>query len=450
LIKAIATFSDCKHGVNPTDLAIVRAEKYHEHELANEGDSDESHDILALICGVGKNHNPTTNVKILMEGDVEWDAYQLPNGSYECTTTDSHGLKKTVRWVPKRTQSKSVTSLGDNLSVSSMPIDVVDKKFNFSTMSASSRRHPIIGSLTSSVLDICDIYNLPTPSASMDAGPLLAAQLAPVQSEEPITTTEELRNLITATSIWVALCEGWCTRIRTDDSLNRNISQKSVSPTKSLQSNNRRRDSQESGEMMRRSSSLRQAFRQPSWLRTSVSNKQHKPMEKIDKFVPLELNSSFTDLHTAIPTIPERIGSSTQKRRARANTTSTVIVYEAGDTQQDPEDVLEDETEDEDEHVPQPVVVQEVQPDRKTSQSPPERKDSGRHSLTSRSGSTASKKGQVSNGIDGRNGKEEPVLRNENLREKQGNALEYGKEKEQIKPRKKKGRFLRIITCGLI
>ncbi|KAF4555717.1 Hypothetical protein D9617_2g056800 [Elsinoe fawcettii] len=319
LIKAIAKFSTSKHGLSPQDLAIVRAEKYHAHE-ASPVDEDETRDILALICGIGKGHNASNKVRICLEGGVEWEACQLSTGSYEMTTTDDHGLKRTVRWVPKR-NGRGVSS------PIASPVDgVVEKKFNFSTISANSRRHPVIAHLTPTSLDISDVYALPAASTSVDSGAL--TPISPSfnrassddtfsSSSDTLDTTDELRNVITATAVYVAICEKWCTSYRSEDSLHRSASQKSVSPSKAAHSpaSPRKRPSSLDSESIRRSSSLRQALRSPGFRRRATGDSDRP-----------ESSSSSLALDTSnIPTIPEA-DSPVASRRKRADTTSTVII----------------------------------------------------------------------------------------------------------------------------
>ncbi|PNS20230.1 hypothetical protein CAC42_5680 [Sphaceloma murrayae] len=348
LIKAIAKFSVNKHGLSPTDLAIVRAEKYHAHE-ASPVEEDESRDILALVCGIGKGHMASNKVRICLEGGVEWEACQLPTGSYEMTSTDAHGLKQIVRWVPKR--CRNVTSPGVVSPTITSPTETsFEKKFNFSTISQNTRRHPIIAHLTSTSLDISDVYTLPAPSMSVDsANPTpISPQFHRTSSDDTtssstaeLVTTEDLRNLITATAIYVALCEKWCTTHRSEDSLSRSCSQKSVSPSKPAQSPSKRPPSLDS-DSLRRSSSLRQALRSPGFRRKT---NEERPGSSSSS---LALDTSVGGAQgSGITTIPEGKSPAVSTRR-RADTTSTVIVNGNGGQWRMGDETDDDEEEEED------------------------------------------------------------------------------------------------------
>ncbi|TKX23642.1 hypothetical protein C1H76_4156 [Elsinoe australis] len=423
LIKAIAKFSTSKHGLNPNDLAIVRAERYHAHE-ASPVEEDETRDILGLICGVTKAHIASTRVRICLEQGVEWEAYQLPTGSYEMTSTDAHGLKRTVRWVPKRNQ-KGVTSPGVSSPNLTSPIDgqATEKKFNFSTISQNTRRHPVIASLTPSSLEISDIYTLPVPSMSVDSP--APTPMSPAfnrtssddttsSSPDTFTTTEELRNLITATAIYVALCEKWCTSYRSEDSLSRSCSQKSVSPSKPAHSPSKRPTSLSlDNEPVRRSSSLRSALRSPAFRR------KDKDAER-----PQSSNSSLALDTTAIPTIHE--GDSPATRRKRADTTSTVIINGNGG-QWNPG--YEDETDDDDEaQSGEDNAGEEVEEEAKNEKA----------SVRSRTGSSEKKRNFSESTYDGSETSGESVAKEKK------SAMAMVSEKP-----KKKG-FLSKLLCGMV
>lgn len=234
LSKAIAKAYGTKHGLCSTDVAIVRADKYHEH-----GDNEEKVEVLALLCKGRKNDSENKlKAKICLDDGTEWEACTLPNGGYEFFTTDTHGLGTTVRWIPKRVRSKSSNRVNTMASLTETPNDETcnpeQKKFNFSTITPNSRRHPIISSLTRTNLDISNEYFMPcststqsqshsqpmSRTSSAEAAGVTtpnrtnSTPTAPTTAEEAIPTTPQLRTLITATGIYVALREGWCPSFR--------------------------------------------------------------------------------------------------------------------------------------------------------------------------------------------------------------------------------------------
>lgn len=101
----------------------------------------------------------------------------------------------------------------------------MEKKFSFTKISPTSRRHPIVASMNRTNLSILNHYCLPTPSAGSPAptqppsptltpsdGPRPDSFFDPIKTETtngPIETDESLRKFIIVSSIWVAFTEGW-------------------------------------------------------------------------------------------------------------------------------------------------------------------------------------------------------------------------------------------------
>ncbi|KAK4964865.1 hypothetical protein LTR66_012225, partial [Elasticomyces elasticus] len=224
--KAISKVFKARHGLCPNDLVITRAEKYH-----SDGDKEvdrEAGDVVGLICRgrrEDKEDQAATQAapraRICLADGTEWEATPLANGGYEMVTTDSHGLSSSARWVPKK-----ATKLKPGISPSRASPQDWEKKFNFSTISPSSRRHPIIATMSRSSIDVLDSYGMPsnamssappTPSPSTEpATPNLATlSTEPMLStQEQIVTGEDLRTLIIVSGVWVALREGWSPSFR--------------------------------------------------------------------------------------------------------------------------------------------------------------------------------------------------------------------------------------------
>ncbi|KAF2205543.1 hypothetical protein GQ43DRAFT_348448, partial [Delitschia confertaspora ATCC 74209] len=216
-----------KDRLGPNDLLVVKAEEY---ERKDEQRTDEerwgSRDVMGVIC-VGRKDDKegATRTEILMEDGSCWEVIYMPNGGYEFTHTDEHGLTLKRRWVPKPAHSRRTSSLSNN--PQSPPAE--DKRFNFSTISATSRRHPIIARMGRSSMEVVDSYTMPSatsPSSSTPASPaLLTSPLAtpsnftstssffngsePIEDRLPIETDDALRRFIVVTGIWVAFCENW-------------------------------------------------------------------------------------------------------------------------------------------------------------------------------------------------------------------------------------------------
>lgn len=306
------------------DVAVVKADRYEEARTEEDG----SRDTLAVIksprssvAKCGKTVEATTAINkqlICLDDGREWQAYQLPNGGYEFSSTDVHGLGTTARWIPKRQRvRKGATSPEPG---ASQTADNEIKKFNFSTITPSSRRHPVIASITRTKLDIQDSYFMPSPVTSAANSPPLSAPAMKrslsadtIPEEEAVTMTPELHNLIVATGVWVALREGWCPSYKNDDGITRSPSVKATnSPRKTVTSPDLE---EHRPELVRRSSSLRRLLQSPS-----LRKRQRR--EEVTKSVASTVQSA--------PAVSSPLGEEDEpvvRRRTRADTTSTVIIH---------------------------------------------------------------------------------------------------------------------------
>lgn len=211
LTRATTKVFRAKHSLCPNDLVVLRAEDYYSEEPSEE---QETRDVVALICkGRKEDGSAAGKAKICMVDGGEWEAYPSVNGGYEFFTTDEHGLGLTVRWVPKKSKKEGAKS--------------EPRRFNFSTISANTRRHPIIAHLSKSALDIYDSYKMPDLStATPTATPKQHATMLEdgldsddnTSSKQEVRTTDALtRSIITMTSIYVAFREGWSPHFKYDD-----------------------------------------------------------------------------------------------------------------------------------------------------------------------------------------------------------------------------------------
>lgn len=215
-----------KDKLGPADILVVKAEEYGPPDDEESSDDERwgSRDVIGVVCCGKKDENrECVKTEILMDDGLNWEASTLPNGSYEFVYTDCHGLQLKCRWIARTTPARrtSGTSATPQGWPSSAPAGE-DKKFNFSTISPDSRRHPIIATMTRASIDVLDYYTMPTsssltqssaspvhtPSNMSDAGSFMDA--AEVISERsPIKTDEALRKLIIVSGIYVAFRENW-------------------------------------------------------------------------------------------------------------------------------------------------------------------------------------------------------------------------------------------------
>nr|POE74709.1 hypothetical protein CFP56_37240 [Quercus suber] len=209
LTRTVTKLFKARHSLCPNDLVVMHAEKYETEE--DDDDEQDMRDVIGLICkGKKEDGGVAGKPKICLVSGMEWEASQLPNGGYEFHGMDDHGLGLTVRWVPKRNKEGSKSK---------------DRRFNFSTISPNSRRHPVIASLTKTSLEIYDRYKMPDASTTtpLSTPRQRSTILAEAMDEdeagglEQLETDDLLRELITMTSIWVTFKEGWSPTFRYDD-----------------------------------------------------------------------------------------------------------------------------------------------------------------------------------------------------------------------------------------
>jgi hypothetical protein len=320
LSRAISKSFPTRHALCPADLAIVKAENYHQHEASPEQQEEESRNVLALICKGRKcDGNTASKAKLFLQDGSEWEAYSLPNGGYEFFSTDQHGLGVTARWVLKRPRTTRSQSASDMASPTWAPNDTT-KKFTFSTISSTSRRHPIIASLSNTSLDINDSYTAPSPvPTSPGISPPASSHEHDQNSQEPvntitdpIVTSQSLRTLITATAVWVTLREGWCPGYRYDDPmLPSPLLRPNNSPPKSPTELSSTSVTASQDDAPKRSGSIARILRSANPLkRTSTSS------------APLDGTCSIDE-----PSIARSASGDLSSRRLRADSSSTVLIH---------------------------------------------------------------------------------------------------------------------------
>jgi hypothetical protein len=308
LRRATNRVFSAKHSLCPSDLVVLRAEDYYSEEPEED---QEARDVVALICKGRKEDGAATGkAKICMAGGEEWEAYPLPNGGYEFFTTDQHGLGLTVRWVPKKGK-KDTAAKSES------------RRFNFSTISVNTRRHPIIANLSKTSLAILDSYKMPDLStATPTATPKQHATILEDgldsddnPKQEIRTTDAALRSIISMTSIYVAFKEGWSPYFKYDEreqapssrrnSVHTPISTPPASPTPTPAMLAEKRTS-----ILSVTSSL---FR-----KNSLRNSRTSTFPALDP----NANSASQDS-------PSRTSSIKTTGRSRADSSSTVLVHRA-------------------------------------------------------------------------------------------------------------------------
>ena len=219
--RRLARAFNTRERLGHNDLLVVKAADYgHTHD-ENTPDDERwgSREVVGVICpGKMDKGQVVSHTDICMDdGTSRWEVTPMPNGGFEFNTLDKHGLAMKARWVVKGPNSRRISTNSVNTPSSpGLPPSKDDAKWNFSTISANTRRHPVIASMTRTRIDVHDSYTMPattqpsTPNAQVPASPDLtpasidAASFLDADPRSPIQTEEALRRFIVVSGIWVS------------------------------------------------------------------------------------------------------------------------------------------------------------------------------------------------------------------------------------------------------
>ncbi|ERT00337.1 hypothetical protein HMPREF1624_03708 [Sporothrix schenckii ATCC 58251] len=224
------------------DTILVQSEDYDSRLLGSESDDEnDSFEHRALLAVLSPLRRGDQSEIALEDGSV-WTTKALPTGSFDFVRVDEHGNTTTARWVsrnmskpPPAVDAKCTTTGADDHAATAEH----DCKFTFSIIDPQSRRHPILGTLTRTTLEILDTYTTVSPSASRyppsrawtpspashdadnsndeelshddDAGqPSIApSMLSNAKARTTLPVDAALKNFISISAVWVALQCGW-------------------------------------------------------------------------------------------------------------------------------------------------------------------------------------------------------------------------------------------------
>ncbi len=216
-------------GLGRNDLVVVSSEEYtttasrEDYEIKDYGnDGLETREVVATICQLKREEGGSHGkARIYLEHGSPWVATPLPSGCYEFVAIDEEGKQITVRWVSRVAPYRQRSGVSQSSDGAAPP----EKKFNFCIIDATTRRHPIIATLTRSAIEVLDKY--PSLPASSAACPPSSSNRAYSSVSRPrnlesrtglmINTEDTLRSLIVVTGIWIALRENWSKSARYDD-----------------------------------------------------------------------------------------------------------------------------------------------------------------------------------------------------------------------------------------
>lgn len=223
LAKKFPSMFRGKDRVGPNDLVVVTSESYRqprseedEISFSSEDDPNGNREMVATICPARREEaRMKGKAEICLNRGLTWEATLLPNGSYDFVAFDENGLQTTVRWAWRSKNNRRASS-----GASSIPSSTDEgKRFTFSIMDPTTRRHPVIASMTKKSIDVLDRYPVspPTNNTGNPASNLRQSSISPEGSmtgpSDPLAvmveTDDNLRALIVVTGIWVAFREGW-------------------------------------------------------------------------------------------------------------------------------------------------------------------------------------------------------------------------------------------------
>lgn len=205
------------------DLLVVRSEDYSENEqkTTSDGTAFDDRDLIAVISPVPELGDDGSEI-ILDDGTI-WTTSRLPNGSYEFTSTDILGKATTARWVKRPVKTPPEPKDGTPLSNQPPPSpSSPEYRWTFSIINPSTRRHPIMGVIAGTELEIYHTYN--TLSASSGRFPpsrpfnLSTSYADPASPSSAAGTEERLtefvagwqKNLMMASASWMSVrSQGW-------------------------------------------------------------------------------------------------------------------------------------------------------------------------------------------------------------------------------------------------
>lgn len=233
-----------RNGLGPNDLIVVMSELYErtvasipeKHQSSEEEDEDHR-EVVATICQMLQEEARLKGkAEICLNFGPVWEATPLPSGSYEFVARTESGVQ-VMRWAlrggkHRRTSAPPGTQARDDT-----------KRFTFSVIDPTTRRHPVIASMSRNQLEVYDEYSAvaragngpTTPSSGMSVVSDISDAEEPTDANR-VTLDDELRTLIIVTGIWVAFREGWSQNFSYGDPVSSPIAKSLVSPTSSKHS----------------------------------------------------------------------------------------------------------------------------------------------------------------------------------------------------------------------
>ena len=230
-----------RNGLGPYDVVVVISEQYErtvasipEKYISSEDEDEDHREVVATICQkLQEDARLKGKAEICLNFGPVWEATPLPSGSYEFIAQTDDGVQ-VVRWALRGGRNRRMTAPTATQSRDD------GKRFTFSVIDPTTRRHPVIASMTRNQLEVHDEYSMPTRSGTGPTTPTSGMSVISDASdgETPldanmITLDDGLRTLIIITGIWVAFREGWSDNFRYGDPVSSTGPRSILSPASS-------------------------------------------------------------------------------------------------------------------------------------------------------------------------------------------------------------------------
>ncbi|KAJ5504305.1 hypothetical protein N7463_007179 [Penicillium fimorum] len=228
-----------RNGLGPYDLIVVLSEQYDrtvgsipEKRVSSEDEDEDHREVVATIC---QKYQDDARLKgkaeICMNFGPIWEATPLPSGTYEFVAQTDSGVQ-IVRWALRSGRNRRLST-----PTGTQPRED-GKRFTFSVIDPTTRRHPVLASMTRNQLEVNDEYS--TAVWSSGTGPTTPSSgmsvVSDASDETPldgrlVTLDDGMRTLIVVTGIWVAFREGWSDNFRYGDPVFSSGTKPITSPT---------------------------------------------------------------------------------------------------------------------------------------------------------------------------------------------------------------------------
>ncbi|KAG6004514.1 hypothetical protein E4U21_001012 [Claviceps maximensis] len=229
LVKRFPRIFHANAELGRNDVLVVRSDDYGSAPaslstlLSNDGrGAHHEQDVCAVISALPKSCDHLA--ELVLEDGSSYVASAMANGSYEFTGVGQDGETITARWVKRSNMGtqNGFASMEPSSPKTGSKDSPEDLRWTFSILDPSSRRHPIMGSLTPETLEVYEDYTtLSTSSGRFPPSRLIGldsigsshhgtpAGLV-AESRQTLQVRYEQKALMIATASWIRLHQqGW-------------------------------------------------------------------------------------------------------------------------------------------------------------------------------------------------------------------------------------------------